>query len=71
MNINNSIRTIVSKGCKTSRQVQTEKMCYKDQALLLEDGPSFPPTSALTSAGRLPSFMKYHLLRHPIFFDEK
>jgi hypothetical protein len=27
--------------------------------------------SALASAGRPPSFMKRHLLSHPIFFDEK
>ncbi len=45
--------------------------CHKDQTFLLEDSPSFPPMSALTSAGKSPSFMKCHSFSHPIFFDEK
>ncbi len=47
------------------------KRCHKDPALLLEDGPSFPPTSALISAWRSSSFMKCHSLSHLIFFNEK
>ncbi len=51
--------------------IANRKRCHKDQAILLEDGPSFPPTRALTSVGRSPSFMKCHLLSHSIFLYEK
>ncbi len=53
MNISGIIRTVFSEQCKANL-ASTDKWVgiTPDQALLLEDGPSFPPTSALTSAGR-------------------
>ncbi len=47
------IRTVLSERCKVNL-TNLDKLIgiTNDQALLLEDGPSFPPTSALTSGGR-------------------
>jgi hypothetical protein len=53
MNISGVIRTVFSGQCKANL-TNVDKLIgiTYDQALLLEDGPSFPPTSALTSGGR-------------------
>ncbi len=53
MNISNVIRTVLSERCKANLTNPNKLMCItNNQALLLEDGLSFPPTSALTSGGR-------------------
>jgi hypothetical protein len=53
MNISGVIRTVLSERCKANL-TNLDKLIgiTNDQALLLEDEPSFPPTSALTSGGR-------------------